>query len=97
MATKSTCPACDSHTSAVYAAFMTGKNCPHCGLNAEAADAVLKARQAHVSEELVEKYIECQKANDELTRALERAQAVLTSISAAVTWHTTNGEEGYLV
>lgn len=97
MAEKSTCPACDSHTSAVHAAFIAGKGCPHCGLNHEAVQAVIKARQAHASEELVTKYIECQKANDELKRALERAQAVLTTITGAVRWHETNGEDGYLV
>lgn len=55
MADKATCPACDSETSTIYRAFNEGEACPYCGLPADAANAVLAARERGASEQLVER------------------------------------------
>ena len=50
---KTTCPACDSETSAIGMAFRDGEPCPYCGLPAEAAEAVMEARKREEASELV--------------------------------------------
>lgn len=39
------CPACESETSTIAAAFDRGEPCPGCGLSAEAAGEFMTARQ----------------------------------------------------
>lgn len=61
MSEKRTCPACQSHTSAVLRAYLEGTPCPYCALPAGAAEAVEKAREHHVAEETVARLIEAEK------------------------------------
>ena len=52
---KRTCPACDSETSAIGMAFRDGEPCPYCGLPAEAAEAVIRARRRGAAEDVLER------------------------------------------
>ena len=52
---KTTCPACDSWTSEVGRALRDGEPCPYCGLPAEAAEAVIRARRRGAAEDVLER------------------------------------------
>lgn len=58
MSDKMGCPGCGSHSSSILAAYEEGGPCPYCGLSAEAITQVIKARENHANEELIEKYTE---------------------------------------
>lgn len=49
------CPACHSYSSGVFTAFAQGNPCPECGLPADAATAIERARNHHVATETVER------------------------------------------
>lgn len=51
-----TCPACNSHTSAVWNAYNEGLPCPNCSLPANATMEIFKARQNAANEKLIAKY-----------------------------------------
>lgn len=76
MASKMTCPACDSYTSGVLLASQEGEPCPGCGLPAEAAAQVLEAQKRSVEEGLTRKYMEAEQraAKAETEAALLRAK-----------------------
>jgi len=72
---KRTCPACDAHTSAIEQAFRNDEPCPYCGLPAEAATAIDRARRANVGEQTVRRLIEAERraaAAEERVASLER-------------------------
>ena len=85
MSEKMTCPACDSHTSKVLSNFQLGMPCPYCGLPAEAAMAVEKARDAHVAEDVIQRLIDlegkCAKLADENRRLTARHREIIECVS----------------
>ena len=54
MSDKRQCPACETYSSSVLAAFQRGEGCPQCGLSADAAEQLLMARARGATAELVE-------------------------------------------
>jgi len=79
MADKMTCPACESHTSSILAAFNNDLPCPVCRLPADAARAVIEAEERHVSEELQQRYIE---AEQRATKAEREARVLRNRLAA---------------
>lgn len=51
---KRECPACGSWTTSVGIAFRDGDECPYCGLPADTADLIDKAREKGLSKKLTE-------------------------------------------
>ena len=77
MSEKTICPACDSYTSDIYRAFEDGRPCPYCGLPAEAAKAVERARERGASDEMVERAAKAEQRAAELQREARRLRALL--------------------
>jgi transcription elongation factor Elf1 len=84
MGRKMTCPACNSHTSSVLAAFEEGRPCPECGLSAEAALEILSVRQRRADEELKAKLETAIKERDAAQRELRLVKARLERITDLV-------------
>lgn len=84
MGRKMTCPACNSHTSSVLAAFEEGRPCPECGLSAEAALDILTVRQRCADEELKTKLETAIKERDVAQRELRLVKARLERITELV-------------
>lgn len=97
MAEKRTCPACDSHTSAVYTAFTEGSACPYCGLPAEVVIDLERYARRGVAEEVIERLAKAEQraADAELAAqsfyaALSQAHAEMGRIFTAAT-HVRDG------
>lgn len=84
MGNKMTCPACDSHTSAVLAAFDEGNPCPYCGLSAGAALEIQTVRLKRADEELKTHLVTAIKERDEAQRELGWAKQRLEKIGEAL-------------
>jgi hypothetical protein len=85
MSNKAECPACDSYTSGIYTAFENGEQCPTCGLPAEAAAAVLAARERGASEELVQRAAKAERRAAAAEREAGRLRAALDRIGRLYT------------
>jgi hypothetical protein len=70
VSSKKTCPACDSHTSALYTAFENGWPCEYCGLSHDAWSEILTIRAARNDDDLAERFTELRVENDKLKREL---------------------------
>jgi hypothetical protein len=55
MSNKQSCPACGSHTSAIWSAFEDGAPCPYCGLPADSALQFEIAQRRGADEALIER------------------------------------------
>jgi len=84
MSEKKFCPACESYTSSLAAAFRKGEPCPYCGLAADVAAAVEDAREHNVSEKIIERAINAEKRASEALHRARRAESALTSIRNAL-------------
>lgn len=71
MSNKTSCPACDSHTSGIWEAFNCGLPCPVCGLAAEVYLKIEMIRRSHASDE----------AKAEAESALKRAGTAEAELS----------------
>lgn len=83
MSMKAECPACDSETSELYRAFQEGDPCPYCGLPADAANAVLAARERGASEQLVER---AAKAEQRAAKAEQEARRLREALDRIERW-----------
>ena len=81
---KRSCPACDSHTSAIGAAFRDGEPCPYCGLPAEAAHAIDAAQERHVSEEVLKRLAAAEVRAVNAEAEARRVNAILDSLRRAL-------------
>lgn len=84
MADKMTCPACDTTTSGVLSAYNRGDDCPYCGLPRHAAEAVFKAREKGVNEELERKYLHAAQRAADAEEKVGRLVYALREIKAAL-------------
>lgn len=84
MSRKMTCPACNSHTSSVLAAFEDGRPCPNCGLSAEAALEIDGVRMRRADEDLKARLETVIKERDAAQRELRLTRARLERITALV-------------
>lgn len=84
MSRKMTCPACNSHTSSVLAAFEEGRPCPNCGLSSEAALEIAGVRQRRADEDLKARLETAIKERDAAQRELRLVKARLERITELV-------------
>ncbi len=84
MSRKMTCPACNAHTSSVFAAFEEGRPCPNCGLSAEAALEIDGVRQRRADEQLKAQAETAIKERDAAQRELRLVKARLERITNLV-------------
>jgi transcription elongation factor Elf1 len=84
MSRKMTCPACNSHTSSVLAAFEEGRPCPNCGLSAGAALEIEGVRQRRADEDLKARLEAAIKERDAAQRELRLTKARLERITELV-------------
>lgn len=61
MGNKATCPACDSHTSAIFQAFGVGDPCPYCSLPADAAMEVERAARRGADADLQQRCLDAER------------------------------------
>lgn len=77
MSNKTTCPACDAHTSAVFMAFNEEEPCPYCGLPAEVADVVLAARARGAETAVLERLARAEQRAANAERRIHELESAL--------------------
>jgi hypothetical protein len=81
---KMTCPACDSHTSSVLAAYREGGPCPVCGLSAAAGAEILRIQDVRADEALKAELAEALKRADRAESERDKLARKLDRVSKAV-------------
>lgn len=84
MSEKTTCPGCDAYTSSVFNAFEEWRPCPYCGLSAEAADAVTRARERKATADLAERILATEKRAGKAEREAAALRAALDRVRSAL-------------
>lgn len=81
---KKSCPACNAWTSSVGIAFRDGEDCPYCGLPAEAAELIEKARDRNVAETVLERLALAERRAATAERKARQLQSALNAISRTI-------------
>lgn len=84
MSEKATCPGCNAYTSSVFRAFEEGHPCPSCGLSADAAEAVEKARERKATADLAERLLAAERRAEKAEREARALRAIVAEVQVAV-------------
>jgi predicted RNA-binding Zn-ribbon protein involved in translation (DUF1610 family) len=77
---KMACPACSIYTSEILRAYQAGAPCPNCGLEADTAAEVFRARQRGADAELTKKYMAASMDANNLQQRVFKLEAAIKTM-----------------